>query len=515
MAFPLAEPSIQTEEPEATARLDAVWTAVLQHVREQLPESAFAMWFGELEPISLEGGELRIEAPSPYVASRLASRFRDVLAAGARSALGPRATATVVVAAQHSTETDANDISARDSSPAGSLAGPLPRRGTPGVPLPPDRPSADQPLGRRARRSARGQTDPAQARLDDADVGASPFPDRYAFESFVPGPSNKFAHAAAMAVAEGAPSRVYNPLFVYGGVGLGKTHLLFAIGNHMMRLAPRTRVRYVTSESFMTEFIRAVREGRGYLFQRQYRDVEVLLLDDIQFLTRAEETQREFFHTFNHLHQHERQIVIASDRPPQELGGIEERLRSRFRSGLVVDVQPPDLETRIAILQLKARRDGMRIPDAVLHFIASKFDSNIRELEGALLRVVAFASLSREAIDVRVAELALGDLLPHSDREISPAAIVDETAAYFGLERDDLISKSRSRPLTTARHVAMYLLRELTGLSLIKIGEQFDRDHTTALHGIKKIEGLMPARGSVYRQVQDLTKRIRTTAQAH
>jgi chromosomal replication initiator protein len=296
---------------------------------------------------------------------------------------------------------------------------------------------------------------------------------------------------------------------MYGGVGLGKTHLLFAIGNLTVRIAPRTRVRYVTSEAFMTDFIRSVREGRGYLFQRQYRDVDVLLLDDVQFLTRAEETQREFFHTFNHLHQRERQIVIVSDRPPQELGGIEERLRSRFRSGLVVDIQPPDLETRMAIIQLKAARDGLEVPDDVQHFIASKFDSNIRELEGALLRVTAFASLSREPIDLRLTERALEDLIPDPGNEIPPSLIMDETAAYFGLELADLVSKSRSRPMTTARHVAMYLLRELTGLSLIKIGELFERDHTTALHGIKKIESLMPARGSVYRQVQELTKKVR------
>jgi chromosomal replication initiator protein len=296
---------------------------------------------------------------------------------------------------------------------------------------------------------------------------------------------------------------------MYGGVGLGKTHLLFAIGDHMVRIAPRTRVRYVTSEAFMTEFIRAVREGRGYMFQRQYRDVEVLLLDDVQFLARAEETQREFFHTFNHLHQRERQIVIASDRPPQELGGIEERLRSRFRSGLVVDIQPPDLETRIAILQLKAARDCLAVPAEVQHFIASKFDSNIRELEGALLRVAAYASLTHQPIDARLAERALEDLIPDSGNEISPSIIMEETAVYFGLEQADLVSKSRSRPLTTARHIAMYLLRELTGLSLIKIGDLFERDHTTALHGIKKIESLMPARGSVYRQVQELTKKIR------
>jgi chromosomal replication initiator protein len=265
----------------------------------------------------------------------------------------------------------------------------------------------------------------------------------------------------------------------------------------------------VTSESFVTEFIKSVRERRGYLFQRDYRDVDVLLLDDVQFLARAEETQTEFFHTFNHLHQHERQIVIASDRPPQELGGIEERLRSRFRSGLVVDVQPPDLETRIAILQLKALRDRVEVPDEVLHFIASKFENNIRELEGALLRVNAFASITRQPVDLALTERALEDLIPESGQEITPQSIVDETAAYFAMDLADLTSKSRSRPLTTARHVAMYLLRELTGLSLIKIGELFERDHTTALHGIKKIEGLMQARGSVYRQVHELTKKIR------
>jgi chromosomal replication initiator protein len=337
----------------------------------------------------------------------------------------------------------------------------------------------------------------------------APLQDRYTFDTFVPGPSNKFAHAAALAVAEAPPSKAYNPLFVYGGVGLGKTHLLVAIAHHMATLAPRTRIRYVTSESFVTEFIKSVRERRGYQFQRQYRDVDVLLLDDVQFLARAEETQTEFFHTFNHLHQHERQIVIASDRPPQELGGIEERLRSRFRSGLVVDVQPPDLETRIAILQLKADRDHAPAPDEVLHFIASKFDSNIRELEGALLRVNAFASISRQPVDLALAERALADLIPDSGQEITPVVILEETAAYFGLERGDLVSKSRSRPLTTARHMAMYLLRELTDLSLIKIGEKFDRDHTTALHGIKKIEALMAARGSVYRQVEELTKKIK------
>src|SRR5438477_6505903 len=445
------------ESPEPPAR--AAWSAIRERARQDLSEASYKLWFAELAAGDLSGGVLDLIAPSAYVKRWLSGHYMDLITGSVRDALGPGVRVRL------------------RSRPAEAVESPQ---------IDPSAPTAHQTT------------------LDQA-LSAPPFPDRYTFETFVPGPSNKFAHAAALAVAEAPPSKAYNPVFIYGGVGLGKTHLLFAIGNHMWTLAPRTRVRYVTSESFMTEFIRAVRERRGYQFQRQYRDVDVLLLDDVQFLARAEETQTEFFHTFNHLHQHERQIVIASDRPPQELGGIEERLRSRFRSGLVVDVQPPDLETRIAILQLKALRDALAAPDEVMHFIASKFENNIRELEGALLRVHAYASVTRQPIDLTLAERALEGLIPETGQEIPAATIMQMTAVYFGLEPEDLVSKSRSRPLTTARHVAMYLLRELTGLSLIKIGELFERDHTTALHGIKKVEGLMPQRGSVYRQVQDLT----------
>ena len=444
---------------------EAAWLAVLDRARRELPESSFEFWFSGLTPCELQDNRFQIIAPSAYVKSRLSAHHMGLITGAVRDVLGP-------------------DVVVRLRTPAG-----------------------DDDSGAKARRRERAGT-PAQATLDQS-LDESPFPSRYMFDTFVTGPSNKFAHAAALAVAESPPSKAYNPVFVYGGVGLGKTHLLFAIANHVWTLSRKTRVRYVTSESFVTEFIKAVRERRGYLFQRQYRDVDVLLLDDVQFLARAEETQTEFFHTFNHLHQYQRQIVIASDRPPQELGGIEERLRSRFRSGLVVDIQPPDLETRIAILQLKALHDGLSVPDEVLHFIASKFEDNIRELEGALLRVAAFASLTRRPADLLLAEESLEDLIPESGQEILPVTILEETAAYFGLTPDDLVSKSRSRPMTTARHMAMYLLRELTGLSLIKIGERFDRDHTTAIHGIRKVESLMPARGSVYRQVQELTKKIR------
>jgi chromosomal replication initiator protein len=465
MTSPFVERSVQA--PVDPSR--AAWAAIIDRARRDLPEAAFNLWFADLHPGDVKGDVFELIVPSAYVRNWLAAHHMDLIAATAREILGPN---TRVRLKMKRTNRASNEAPAEGRAPT-SVA------------------------------------EPDQATLDEALGHNSPFPDRYTFDTFVPGPSNKFAHAAALAVAEAPPSKAYNPVFVYGGVGLGKTHLLFAIANHMWTLSPRTRVRYVTSETFMTEFIKAVRERRGYLFQRQYRDVDVLLLDDVQFLARAEETQTEFFHTFNHLHQHERQIVIASDRPPQELGGIEERLRSRFRSGLVVDVQPPDLETRIAIVQIKAQRDHLDVPDDVLHFIASKFENNIRELEGALLRVAAFASLSRQRADLALAERALEDLIPESGQEIRPDTILEETASYFGLGPGDLVSKSRSRPLTTARHVAMYLLRELTGLSLIKIGEHFERDHTTVLHGIKKIEGLMPARGSTYKQVQELTKKLR------
>ena len=477
-------------EPPPKAAAEAAFVAVVERAKHELPEASFKMWFADLAPGELKGDVFELIAPNSYVKRWLSAHYMDLMSRSVQKVLGPGVRVRIRV------ESPERHLPERDEQQGTLLSETGDAQGTGGSPV------------RGAHRRATPADRAEQATLDHA-LGDLPFPDRYTFETFVPGPSNKFAHAAALAVAEAPPSKAYNPVFVYGGVGLGKTHLLFAIANHMWKLAPRTRVRYVTSESFMTEFIKAVRERRGYQFQRQYRDVDVLLLDDVQFLARAEETQTEFFHTFNHLYQHERQIVIASDRPPQELGGIEERLRSRFRSGLVVDVQPPDLETRIAILQMKALRDRLAVPDDVLHFIASKFESNIRELEGALLRVAAFASLSRQSADLALAERALEDLIPESGQEIPPAMILDETAQYFGLGPGDLISKSRSRPLTTARHVAMYLLRELTGLSLIKIGELFERDHTTVIHGIKKIEGLMPARGSTYKQVQELTKKFR------
>jgi len=344
---------------------------------------------------------------------------------------------------------------------------------------------------------------PAQARLNP----------KYTFETFVIGSSNRFAHAAAVAVAE-APAKAYNPLFVYGDSGLGKTHLLHAIGHYAQSLYQGVRVRYVSSEEFTNDFINMIRDGKQDGFRRRYRDVDVLLVDDIQFLENKEGTQEEFFHTFNTLHNASKQIVISSDRAPKRLVTLEDRLRSRFEWGLLTDVQPPELETRIAILRKKAVQDRLNAPPDALEYIASRISTNIRELEGALIRVTAFASLNRQSVDLQLAEFVLKDLIPEAQGpEITASTIMGQTASYFGLSIDDLCGTSRSRVLVTARQIAMYLCRELTDLSLPKIGQQFGgRDHTTVMHADKKIRSLMAERRSIYNQVTELTNRIKQQA---
>ncbi|NAZ81828.1 chromosomal replication initiator protein DnaA [Kineococcus sp. R8] len=338
---------------------------------------------------------------------------------------------------------------------------------------------------------------------------------KYIFETFVIGASNRFAHAAAVAVAE-APAKAYNPLFIYGESGLGKTHLLHAIGHYAQNLYPGVQVRYVNSEEFTNDFINSIRDDKAQAFQRRYRDVDVLLIDDIQFLSNKVQTQEEFFHTFNTLHNASKQVVITSDLPPKQLSGFEERMRSRFEWGLITDVQPPDLETRIAILRKKATGERLEAPDDVLEYIASKISSNIRELEGALIRVTAFASLNRQPVDMQLAEIVLRDLIPNDETpEITASAIMGQTASYFSVTLEDLCGTSRSRTLVTARQIAMYLCRELTELSLPKIGQHFGgRDHTTVMHAERKIKQQMAERRSTYNQVTELTNRIKKQAGA-
>ncbi len=448
-----------------------VWSSVLARARSELPDTTIVMWFSDVQPVALADEILTLSVPSALVRERLQHNHLSLIEDAAANVLG------------HQVKIEFR-VEEGMRHPLGDAPEPMPR-----------------PV-------AEVTTPPARS---PAALGAPglPFPN-YTFDAFVPGPSNRFAHAAAMAVAEAPPSTAYNPLFIYGGVGLGKTHLLIAVGHHMYRLNPGIRVKYVTSEQFLTEFIKAVRERQSDRFRQRYREVDVLLVDDIQFLAKREETQTEFFHTFNHLHGSGKQIAIASDRPPHELSGLEERLVSRFRWGLCVDVQPPDLETRIAILQLKAERERLTVPHEVIEFVASKFDQSVRELEGALVRVAAWSELTGSPVDQELTERALQDLIPQAETEIPPQVIMEETATYFTLTTGDLVSKSRSRPLTTARHIAMYIMRECTGLSLVKIGEIFGgRDHTTVLHGIKKVEDEMRARDATFRQVQDLTRLVR------
>jgi chromosomal replication initiator protein len=370
----------------------------------------------------------------------------------------------------------------------------------PEVPLP-DRP--ERPGGGSGGGSVLPRKDEPAARLNP----------KYLFETFVIGSSNRFAHAAAVAVAE-APAKAYNPLFIYGESGLGKTHLLHAIGHYARSLYPGTRVRYVSSEEFTNEFINSIRDDKGDGFRQRYRDMDILLVDDIQFLQNKESTQEEFFHTFNTLHNANKQIVISSDRPPRQLVTLEDRLRNRFEWGLTTDVQPPELETRIAILRKKAIQEQLNAPPEVLEFIASRISRNIRELEGALIRVTAFASLNRAPVDLQLAEIVLKDLIPGGEEagpEITATVIMQQTAAYFGLSVDDLCGSSRSRVLVTARQIAMYLCRELTDLSLPKIGAQFGgRDHTTVMHADRKIRTMMAERRSIYNQVTELTNRIKS-----
>jgi chromosomal replication initiator protein len=332
---------------------------------------------------------------------------------------------------------------------------------------------------------------------------------RYTFENFVIGGSNRFAHAAAQSVAE-MPARRWNPLFVYGDAGLGKTHLLQAIASYVNDNYPAYRVRYVTSETFLNEFIDSMHSDTRDAFKRRYRDIDVLLVDDVQFFQGKQETLEEFFHTFNHLHQTNRQIVLSSDRAPDQIG-FEDRLRSRFQQGLLTDIQPPELETRLAILRKKAELETARIPPEVLEFIAANIKDNIRVLEGALIRVSAFASLTHEPITVDRATQVLADLLSENQpRPITPQLILEEAAAQFGFTIEELKSKHRQRPLVTARQIAMYVMRELTELSYPNIAREFGgRDHTTVIHAVEKIGGLMSKDRQIYDQVTRLMKAVR------
>jgi len=362
-------------------------------------------------------------------------------------------------------------------------------------------PPAQRPMGAGTGREER--------RPPGTDSGGNRLNPKYTFETFVIGASNRFAHAASLAIAE-APARAYNPLFIWGESGLGKTHLLHAAGNYAQRLFPGMRVKYVSTEEFTNDFINSLRDDRKASFKRSYRDIDVLLVDDIQFIEGKEGIQEEFFHTFNTLHNANKQIVISSDRPPKQLATLEDRLRTRFEWGLITDVQPPELETRIAILRKKAQMDRLDVPGDVLELIASSIERNIRELEGALIRVTAFASLNKTTIDKSLAEIVLRDLISDSSTmQISTATIMAVTAEYFQITVEELRGPGKTRALAQSRQIAMYLCRELTDLSLPRIGQAFGRDHTTVMYAEKKIRGEMAERREIFDHVTELTTRIR------
>lgn len=474
----IAEPG-SLEAKDVEEELLELWKGIVDLIAKESPQNrAFLTLTKPLGLLKSEGGSnLLLAAPSVFAKDVLESRLKTLLNDALTAKLGEKINIAVTV--NESLDTAVSKPEDLDGE-AESL-----RVGT----------------GRQEVRLK----DPEQTQLNP----------RYIFETFVIGASNRFAHAAAVAVAE-APAKAYNPLFIYGESGLGKTHLLHAIGAYAKELYGGVRVRYVSSEEFTNDFINSIRDDKSSNFQRRYRDLDVILVDDIQFLENKERTQEEFFHTFNTLYNANKQIVISSDRPPKQLTTLEGRLRSRFEWGLITDIQPPELETRIAILRRKAVQDKLNAPDDVLEYIASKISTNIRELEGALIRVTAFASLNRQSVDMTLAEVVLKDLIPDdSSPEITPNLIMAQTAAYFSLTLDDLCGTSRSRVLVNARQIAMYLCREMTELSLPKIGQTFGgRDHTTVMHADRKIRQLMSERRSVFNQVSELTNRIKLQAKA-
>jgi len=463
---------------------EQVWTAVTELLREQLNEAVWLSTFAEVHPLGLDDLALRVRVPSNHVRDRIQTRYLPIVSEALETIVATGCTLDIVV------DPDAAASEPVDDGPQQQhervVAAPAP--------------DGD---GRDGRRHLDRGPD-GSAVLDED--GLNP---RHTFETFVKGASNQFALAASLRVAE-TPARSYNPLFIYGSSGLGKTHLLHAIGHYVHHNYQHHEVLYVSTETFLNDFVNAIRTDTGSALRRRYREIDVLLIDDIQFLESKEGTQEEFFHTFNSLHGANKQLVISSDRPPDAITTLEERLRSRFKWGLITDIQPPDVETRLAILRNKAERDQVEVPAETLEFIASRISTNIRELEGALIRVTAFASLNHVPITTELAQRLLADLL----REAAPKMrtdeqMLEEMATVLGFDVAALKGKSRQRPLVTARQIAMYVFRDQTELSYPAIARIFGgRDHTTVIHAVDKIQRLMSERKQIYDQVTDLVTRL-------
>lgn len=444
------------------ANLKNLWEKTLDVIKGELSEVSFNTWIKSCEPISISSDTLKISVPNSFTQDILDKRYKDLVANSIKAVCSKLYNIEFVIASDTSI---AEDIKKAEKTPSKSII--------------------------------------------VNDEMSSTLNPKYTFNSFVIGNSNRFAHAASLAVAE-APAKAYNPLFIYGGVGLGKTHLMHAIGHYILDGNPNAKVVYVSSEKFTNELINAIKDDRNEEFRKKYRNVDVLLIDDIQFIAGKERTQEEFFHTFNELHDANKQIILSSDRPPKEIPTLEDRLRSRFEWGLIADIQVPDFETRMAILKKKADVENLNVANEVMGYIATKIKSNIRELEGALIRIVAYSSLTNREITVDLATEALKDIISKKQgKHITIDLIQDIVSSYFNLRVEDLKSQRRTRNVAYPRQIAMYLSRKLTDMSLPKIGEEFGgRDHTTVIHAYEKISENLKTDDSLQHTVNDLTKKI-------
>jgi chromosomal replication initiator protein len=481
---------------------DPIWEKALELISQQVNEGTFHIWFGQTAGLGLTNGMYSVGVSSDFAKDWIDSRFRTLIADAVSQAVGSPVDCEIVVVPNLD----------HGLSPSGA--------GEPAATPAPD--GASTTIGAAQSGGRRSQADPSRssgglssgrpgAITVEGTAAAAGLVGKYTFDTFVVGQSNRFAHAAALAAAE-TPGTQYNPLFIYGGVGLGKTHLLQAVGHYVLRNHPGLKVRYVTLETFTNEFINSLRDDSIEGFKNRYRTVDVLLIDDIQFLQKKEQTQEEFFHTFNTLYDAQKQIVLTSDRHPKGLATLEDRLVSRFEWGLITDIQPPDLETRVAILRKKARSDRLVLADdETLMLIASRVPTNIRELEGCLTRVVAYSSITKRPINVDLAREVLKDIPETAASRVTIDIILSAVADSTGVSVTEIIGDKRSRPVVESRHVAMYLARELTDLSLPKIGERFgNRDHTTVLHAVDKITKLMREDREMYNRVQRLTTKIKS-----
>ena len=452
------------------AQLNNLWEQALNIIKGEISEISFNTWIKSCTPISISDNILKLSVPNEFTKGILDTRYKDLLIQALKIVTSRKFKIEFYL------ESDLEEEKENEE---------------------------------KQKEEKKENTNDVDGSIVVSDEMSATLNPKYTFQSFVIGNSNRFAHAASLAVAE-SPAKAYNPLFIYGGVGLGKTHLMHAIGHYILQENPKAKVVYVSSEKFTNELINAIKDDKNEEFRNKYRKVDVLLIDDIQFIAGKERTQEEFFHTFNALHEENKQIILSSDRPPKEIPTLEDRLRSRFEWGLIPDIQPPDFETRMAILKKKADVEGLNVPNEVMVYIATKIKSNIRELEGALIRIIAYSSLTNRDVSVDLASEALKDII--SNKESAPVTvktIQESVANYYNLRIEDLKSQRRTRNIAYPRQIAMYLSRKLTDMSLPKIGEEFGgRDHTTVIHAYEKISENLKTDEGLQSMINDITKKL-------